>query len=141
MPTRVRPLRRLLALSLLAGTAPLGGCVRECEVKPQCQGDTVRECRYGIDQLVGAGTPVTYTCAEPAPRCVEARTKSVSEDRFFCARAPLTECDDSFASTCEGATVHVFCLNGYVSAEDCTHQPGTGRCGPLSSGGPVQCLY
>ena len=97
------------------------------------------ECEYGIDQLVGAGSPRVYPCLEPSPVCVERREEAhvSSEDQFFCARSPLTPCDASFVSSCEGATIRVSCQGGYVAAEDCTNEAGTGRC--VSNGGFVQC--
>lgn len=152
-----RRVRRLLALAVLSGATALGGCTSDCGFKPHCEGNTVMECRYGVDQFVGAGQPVVYACAAAAPVCVEARTQDSSEgdslavfdddsraygseDTFLCAREPLTECDASFVSACEGATLHVLCRRGYVTVEDCTNGSGSGRCGAYASGQPVRCL-
>jgi hypothetical protein len=41
--------------------------------------------------------------------------------------------------SCE-VTVLVSCVGGYVSAQDCTNQSGTGRCGRRKPDGFVQCL-
>ncbi len=133
------PSSHILLLCLLSATSLTWGCLRDCGFTPHCEGNTVMECEYGVDQLVGAGSPSIYPCLEPSPVCVERREelRSTSDDQFYCARSPLTECDSSFADTCEGVTLHVFCRGGYVVAEDCTNQAGTGRC--VSSGGYTQC--
>jgi hypothetical protein len=118
----------------------LCACRVECDFEPHCEGNVVMDCVSGVDQLVGPGEPVVYPCLEPAPLCVERSTRgSAGDARFFCARSPLTPCDASFVSTCEG-TILVSCLGGYVSAQDCTNQPLTGRCGRRTPEGPVQCL-
>ena len=135
-PIRCRP---VLLLCLLSAPAVLGGCVGDCGFEPHCEGDTVMECEYGVDQLVGAGSPNIHPCLEPAPVCVERReeARSSSQDRFFCARSPLTPCDGSFVATCEGETLYVFCQGGWVVAEDCTNQAGRGRC--VTSGVFTRC--
>ena len=104
-----RPWCLLLALALAAPPG-LTACTQDCGFEPHCEGNTVMDCTYGVDQLVGRGSPVVYPCLEPAPLCVEGRLPSGSPDSpdFFCAREPLTSCDDTFTPRCEG-TVHVFC--------------------------------
>jgi hypothetical protein len=132
---------RVLLLVLAFSAPGLWACRVGCDFEPHCEGNVVMECSVGVDQLVGSGSPVVYPCLEPAPLCVERRTLVNSPDgaRFYCARSPLTPCDETFVASCEG-TVRVSCVGGYVSAEDCTHQPGTGRCGRHRPDGPVQCL-
>ncbi len=136
--TRVR---RAMLLALALCVPALGGCRVECDFEPHCEGTVVMDCSVGVDQLVGRGSPVVYPCLEPAPLCVESRTGAGDswEGNIHCAREPLTPCDESFATSCEG-TVRVFCLGGYVSAQDCTNQNGTGRCGRRTPDGLVQCL-
>lgn len=133
--------RRALLLALALSVPGLGGCRVKCEFEPHCEGNVVMDCQVGIDQLVGPGQPVVYPCLEPAPLCVERRMdkRTADEARIFCAREPLTPCDQPFATTCEG-TVMVFCHGGYVSAQDCSNQAGTGRCGRRTPDGLVQCL-
>jgi hypothetical protein len=138
----IAPRARFALLLVLALCVPgLPGCRVGCDFEPHCEGNTVMECQVGIDQLVGSGTPVVYPCLEPAPLCVERREgqPAFGDDRFFCARAPLTHCDASFVTSCEG-TVLVSCQGGYVTAQDCTNQAGTGRCGRRTPDGLMQCL-
>ena len=139
-PTSSR-VRRALLLALALCVPGLGGCRVECDFVPHCEGNVVMDCHVGIDQLVGSGSPVVYPCLEPAPLCVERRTDKSSPDEgnIFCAREPLTPCDESFVSSCEG-TVWVYCQGGYVSAQDCSNQAGTGRCGRRTPEGLPQCL-
>ncbi len=133
--------RPMLLLTLALAVPTLGGCRVACEFEPRCEGNVVMDCSVGIDQLVGSGTPVVYPCLEPAPLCVERRvdSRSMDEARVLCAREPLTPCEQPFATSCEG-TVLVFCHGGYVSAQDCTNQSGTGRCGRRTPDGLFQCL-
>jgi len=135
----VRPSCLLLALALAA--PGLTACTTDCGFEPRCEGNTVMDCTYGVDQLVGRGSPVVYPCLEPAPLCVEGRQprSSPAETVFFCAREPLTPCDATFTPRCEG-TVSVFCRSGYVSAQDCTNLSGTGRCGQRTPERPPECL-
>lgn len=137
MPAFSSRCRTTLLLTLVSTSAALQGCLRPCEFKPHCEGNTVMECEYGIDQVVGAGEPRVYPCLDPAPVCVERREGTYTHDQFFCARSPVTPCESSFADTCEGETIHVFCAGGYVAAEDCSNQAGLGRC--FASGGFVRC--
>ena len=133
--------RRTVFLALALCVPGLGGCRVECDFEPHCEGNVVMDCHVGVDQLVGRGSPVVYPCLEPAPLCVERRTdvRDSDEGRIHCARAPLTPCDEPFPPSCEG-TVLVSCLGGYVSAQDCANQNGTGRCGRRTPDGLVQCL-
>ncbi|WP_375766610.1 hypothetical protein NR798_33675 [Archangium gephyra] len=133
--------RRALRLALALCVPALGGCRVDCDFEPHCEGNVVMDCHVGIDQLVGRGSPVVYPCLEPAPLCVESRTgKRDSEGgSISCAREPLTPCDESFTDSCEG-TVWVYCQGGYVSAQDCSNQAGTGRCGRRTPAGLLQCL-
>jgi hypothetical protein len=133
--------RRVLLLALAFSAPGLWACKVDCDFEPHCEGNVVMDCSIGVDQLVGSGSPVVYPCLEPAPLCVERRTPRSSPDgsRFFCARSPLTPCEESFVTSCEG-TVLVSCVGGYVSAQDCADQNGTGRCGRRKPDGFVQCL-
>jgi hypothetical protein len=135
------PWRPLLVHALALAAPGLAACTTDCGFEPRCEGNTVMDCTYGVDQLVGRGSPVVYPCLEPAPLCVEGRLPNASPDApdFFCAREPLTPCDDAFAPRCEG-TLHVFCQGGYVSAQDCTNGSGTGRCGQRTPELPPGCL-
>lgn len=139
-PTSIQ-IRPALLLALALSVPGLAGCRVDCDFEPHCEGNVVMDCQIGVDQLVGSGAPVVYPCLEPAPLCVERRTKKSSPDEsnIFCARDPLTPCDEPFATSCEG-TVLVSCQGGYVSAQDCTNQAGTGRCGRRTPDGLLQCL-
>jgi hypothetical protein len=139
----VRSCFRLLLPTLLALTPALQSCKVDCGFEPHCDGNVAMDCSVGVDQLVGKGTPVITPCVEPAPLCTprnasEGRS-TWGEPRVLCARAPLTPCDASFTDSCEG-TLRVYCLGGYVTAEDCTDFPGTGRCGQRLPDGPITCL-
>jgi hypothetical protein len=139
-PTAPR-VRRAFLLALALCVPALPGCRVDCGFEPHCEGNTVWECEIGVDQLVGSGSPQVYPCLEPAPVCVERREglPVSSDDHFFCAREPLTECDPTLAPSCEG-TLLVSCRGGYVTAYDCTNASGTGRCGRRTPDGFVQCL-
>lgn len=139
-PTAPRA-RRAFLLTLALCVPGLAACRVGCDFEPHCEGNTVMECSIGVDQLVGSGSPTVYPCLEPAPLCTGRRvdTPGGDEARFFCARAPLTPCEPSTAPSCEG-TVLVSCQGGYVTAQDCTNQSGTGRCGRRVPDGLMQCL-
>ncbi|WNG59612.1 hypothetical protein F0U59_36520 [Archangium gephyra] len=139
-PISIR-VRRALLLALVFCVPGLGGCRVECDFEPHCEGNVVMDCHVGVDQLVGRGQPVIEPCLEPAPLCVESRTgeRDSAGGSIYCARSPLTPCDEPFPDSCEG-TVLVTCLGGYVSAYDCTNDNRTGRCGRRTPEGPVQCL-
>lgn len=117
-----------LAVAYAVGTS---SCKNECDFTERCDGQT-REICGGVDQIVNRRVE-RVACGAPNDACV-----AISSNVTACVRGPVTPCDDSFASRCEGS-LRVYCSVSpfftpvdfparFIAAEDCSARSAGGRC-------------
>ncbi len=105
--------RIILAATLVTALGlPLAGCP-SCPYDSKCDGDVLKTCSVGVDQIAGKPDKGSRQCASPNPVCV-----TLDERTAQCAMDDATECDAGFIPRCEGGVV-VACANGYLVATDC----------------------
>jgi hypothetical protein len=142
----MRPSLRL-ALVLVAGAsfASVQGCAcaDECDVgTARCVDDVTLETCFlpGPDSFAPV-SPTVIDCRAPNAACVE-----LPGDQAACVLEERTPCDEAFTAHCDGTRV-LFCAygeegtSGFVAANECADQPGTGRCGEAPDApGSAVCL-
>ncbi|MBK6684913.1 MAG: hypothetical protein IPG45_10650 [Deltaproteobacteria bacterium] len=99
----------LLALPLLPF---LPGCP-SCPYNEACEGNVLKYCSLGVDQLVGSPSEGEVTCSGANPSCV-----TVDERDALCAIAKERTCTVGAAPRCEGQQL-ITCQEGFEVAEDC----------------------
>lgn len=103
------PLLALLALPLLPF---LPGCP-SCPYNAACEGNVLKTCFVGVDQLVGSPSEGERACAGANPICV-----TVDEQDALCAIAKERTCAVGAAPRCDGPLL-ITCQQGFEVAEDC----------------------
>jgi len=106
----IRVLSAALTCCLLG--LPLAGCP-SCPYDSKCDGDVLKTCSLGVDQIAGKPSKTARACADPNPVCV-----TLDERTAQCAMDDATECDAEFIPRCEGGIV-VSCANAFLVAQDC----------------------
>ena len=102
----------IVSLALFPSAMFLTGCPN-CEYESRCDGDSLKVCSVGVDQLAGDESRGTIPCDGENPVCVD-----LDRETAQCVRAGQPACDADFAEICEG-NVAVRCHAGYQVAEDC----------------------
>ena len=106
----IRIFTAVLACTLLG--LPLAGCP-SCPYETKCDGNVLKSCSVGVDQMVGSPAKASRACQDPNPACV-----SLDERTAQCAMDAASECQPDFVPRCEGGVV-VSCAYGYLVAGDC----------------------
>ncbi len=103
----------LLTVSLLPTALLVSGCPN-CDYESRCDGDVVKICSMGVDQIAGDASHDRIPCPAESPTCVKL-DKSTAE----CVRPGKPKCGDDFKPRCDGDLV-VVCVSDYEVADDCT---------------------
>ena len=90
----------------------LAGCP-SCPYESRCEGNVLKSCFVGVDQLVGSPAWSESACTEPNAVCVNVDSRSAQ-----CVIDEARRCDDDAEPRCEGGSV-VRCRLGFEVAEDC----------------------
>ncbi|MFH1807436.1 MAG: hypothetical protein ABIJ09_01730 [Pseudomonadota bacterium] len=101
----------LLVLALVIALAQVG-CAR-CPYETQCEGNILKFCTLGVDQLLGDPSTGEMTCTAPNPVCV-----NLDERTAQCTMTGEADCEDSLEPACVDGSV-VRCASRYRVAEDC----------------------
>jgi hypothetical protein len=102
----------------LAGSLWLAGCP-SCPYESKCEGDVLKTCSVGVDQVVGSPQRSARACRAPNPVCV-----TLNEDRAQCAMEAEPGCGAAFAGYCADG-LRIECSAGYRVAEDCAAHGNT----------------
>jgi hypothetical protein len=96
----------------LSFTPILEGCP-SCPYEESCEGNVLKYCYLGVDQLVGSPDEGSKACASPNPICA-----TVDAQNAVCAIDAARTCTVGAAPRCEAALL-VSCEQGYDVAYDC----------------------
>lgn len=105
-------MRAPLALALSTVALALQGCP-SCPYEEACDGNTLKYCYLGVDQLVGSPEEGERPCEAPNPVCI-----TVDDQRALCGIDSARTCTSSVAR-CENG-LRVSCSRGFEFAEDCS---------------------
>ena len=119
-----------LSFALLPTALLVTGCPN-CEYESRCDGNTLKTCGMGVDQLVGEEGRDSAPCPPENPVCVRLDGRTAQ-----CVRPGKPTCGPDFVARCEG-DVSILCVEGYESGDDCAAAGNV--C--TSSAGEARCAY
>jgi len=106
-------MRTLLPALLIATSAlALQGCP-SCPYEEACDGNTLKWCYLGVDQLVGSPEEGERECVAPNPVCI-----TLDDQNALCAIDRSRTCERGAEFYCEG-NLKISCGQGFEVAEDC----------------------
>lgn len=105
---------RLFGSSLVACALALGlAACTNCPYESKCDGNTLKTCGVGVDQVVGGPDVIETPCEDPNPVCI-----TVDPSTALCGIDLARTCALGAPPRCEGERL-VTCRDGFEVAEDC----------------------
>lgn len=118
-------MRALPLLLLLCPILPLLQACPSCPYDEACEGNVLKTCWVGVDQLVGSPAEGERPCEGANPVCI-----TVDDRNALCGIAKERTCTMGAPIRCEGA-LKIDCQDGFEVAEDCVAHGNV--CGTISA--------